>query len=159
MLILLDNTVLSNFALVERIDLLVLALGAHVATTPQVVDEHRAGVALGRVPETDLTWLQVLVLSAAEEASLQQFLLHLNQGEAACLAVAAHRPARVLTDDRDARRFAGRRRIAISGTLGVLVRLVRTDHLTVPEADSLLRKMITQGYRSPVESLQELLSL
>ncbi len=157
MLILLDTTVLSNFALVGRPDLLRLALGSEVAATPQVMAEIMAGVALGRVPETDLEWLKVVALSEVEEESYQRFLRHLNQGEAACLAVAAHRPARVLTDDRDARAFAVRRGIAISGTLGVLVRLVKSQHLTVAQADDLLRQMIVQNYHSPVESIKELL--
>ncbi len=157
MLVLLDNTVLSNFASVRRADLLQLALGPGAATTPQVMGEFLAGVALGHVPETDWAWLSVLSLSAAEEESCQRFLRHLNKGEATCLAIAAHRPARVLTDDRDARTFAGRSGIAISGTLGVLVRLVRLAHLTGAQADALLRQMIDHGYHSPVESVHELL--
>ncbi len=48
MLFLLDNTVLSNFALVRRADLLLLALGPEIATTPEVVEEFLAGVALGQ---------------------------------------------------------------------------------------------------------------
>ncbi len=157
MLLLLDNTVLVNFALVGRADLLRLALGPEVATPPQVMEEFLAGVALGRVPETDWTWLSVVSLSAIEEESHQQLRRHLNQGEAACLAVAAHRPARVLTDDWDARATAGRRGIAISGTLGVLVRLAKSDQLTAAQADDLLQNMIAQGYRSPVESIKDLL--
>jgi len=51
MTLLLDNTVLSNFALVNRIELLATALGADIATTPQVLAEFRTGVALGRLPE------------------------------------------------------------------------------------------------------------
>ena len=37
MILLLDNTVLSNFALVGHIDLLPKVLGAKVATTPSLV--------------------------------------------------------------------------------------------------------------------------
>jgi predicted nucleic acid-binding protein len=121
------------------------------------MEEFQAGVALGRVPETDLDWLAVLPLSPTEEKKFQSFLQHLNRGEAACLAVAAHRPARFLTDDRDARTFAGQRGIAISGTLGVLIRLVNLNQCTAAQADALLRQMIKQGYRSPVESITELL--
>ena len=156
MLVLLDNTVLSNFALVRRTDLLLSALGPAASTTPQVMEEFQAGVTLGRLPVTDCPWLSILTLSPAEEERLQRFLLHLNRGEAACMAVAVHRSARVLTDDRDARAFAAQRGIAISGTLGVLSRLVTLGHLTVPRADDLLRRMIDQGYRSPLESIETL---
>jgi predicted nucleic acid-binding protein len=58
MMLLLDNTVLSNFALVDRIDLLVDALGSQVATTPQVIAEFNDGIARGRLPETKLDWLE-----------------------------------------------------------------------------------------------------
>jgi predicted nucleic acid-binding protein len=51
MMMLLDNTVLSNFALAGRIELLTKALGSQVATTPQVIDEFNAGIARGRVPK------------------------------------------------------------------------------------------------------------
>ncbi len=157
MLVLLDNTVLSNFALVGRVDLLRLALGSEVSTTQQVMEESLAGVALGRVPATDWAWLPVIALSAAEEETYQTFLRHLNRGEAACLAVAAQRPARILTDDRDARALASRRGIAISGTLGVLARLVKLGYLTEAQADDLLQHMIAKGYQAPVGSVKGLL--
>jgi predicted nucleic acid-binding protein len=48
-MLLLDNTVLSNFALVDRIDLLADALGSQVATTLQVIDEFNDGIARGRL--------------------------------------------------------------------------------------------------------------
>ena len=76
--------------------------------------------------------------------------------EAACLAVAAHRNGRVLTDDRDARKLAAQMKIPVSGTLGVLLRLVQIDALTLPEANNMLKQMIAQGYRSPVEKLDDL---
>lgn len=90
-MLLLDNTVLSNFALVGRIELLTIALGNQVATTPQVIDEFNDGVARGRVPETKLDWLEVLNLAAKEEAIFQELLMRVNAGEAACLAVASQR--------------------------------------------------------------------
>lgn len=158
MIVLLDNTVLSNFALVERTDILQTTLGTDAATTPQVMSEFRTGVARGKIPESSsVEWLPVLALSSAEEKLYQSLQRRLNAGEAACLAVAAHREARVLTDDRDARVLAGRMKIPISGTLGVLVRAVRTEQLKRTEADELLRQMIARNYRSPVESISELL--
>lgn len=83
-------------------------------------------------------------------------LEHLNTGEASCLAIAATRGCRVFTDDRDARELAARWRIPISGTLGLLMRLVDVKALSLAEADALLVRMITAGYRSPVTSLLEL---
>jgi hypothetical protein len=50
MRVLLDNTVLSNFALVERPDLLRVAVGTVAATTTDVMSEFGAGVEQGRLP-------------------------------------------------------------------------------------------------------------
>lgn len=61
-----------------------------------------------------------------------------------------------MTDDRDARKFAMRRGIPISGTLGILNRLVQSDILRADKGDQLLEEMIVKGYRSPVASLKEL---
>lgn len=157
MIILLDNTVLSNFALVERTDLLREVLGEHSVTTSQVAEEFRAGITLRRLPETEIDWLPILTLSSDEEAHCQRLQRHLNAGEASCLAVSAHRSGRVLTDDRDARVLAGRMGIPISGTLGVLIQAVQTGRLTLDQADDLLSEMIRQKYRAPVKTLRELL--
>lgn len=60
MMLLLDNTVLSNFAMVGRIELLTVALVSQVATTPQVIDEFSEGITTGLVPETRWNWLVLL---------------------------------------------------------------------------------------------------
>ena len=62
----------------------------------------------------------------------------------------------VLTDDRAARKLAAQLKIPISGMLGVLLRLVQIDVLTMPEANELLGQMIAAGYRSPVEKVEDL---
>lgn len=155
-MLLLDNTVLSNFALIARVDLLIEAMGDQISTPPQVIDEFNEGVARGRLPQVGLDWLEVVSLEADEEALYQELTGRLNAGEAACLAVAAHRGGRVLTDDRDARILAAQIKIPISGTLGSLLRLIRMQALTLSEANELLSQMIAHGYRSPVEKLEDL---
>ena len=79
-----------------------------------------------------------------------------NAGESACLAMALNRRCRLVTDDRDAREYARRLQIPLSGTLGILIRLVEIEHLTIEQADGLLSRMLEAGYRSPVLSLREL---
>ena len=54
---------LSNFAHIERLDLLRLAL-SNAATTSQVMTELEKGVASGRVPACDLEWLDVVKLTS-----------------------------------------------------------------------------------------------
>jgi predicted nucleic acid-binding protein len=153
---LLDNTVMSNFALVERPDLLRTAFGGTLATPQQAFNELVAGVRRGKLPDLDWSWLSVWALEAAETPHYRQFLRRLNAGEAACLAMAIHREGRLVTDDRDARELAHRLRIPLSGTLGVLVRLVDVGALQVEQADALLSRMMVAGYYWPVVSLEEL---
>jgi predicted nucleic acid-binding protein len=156
MIMLLDNTVLSNFALVNRIELLTNALENQSATTFQVLDEFENGVARGHLPETRLDWLEVLDMEAEEESLFRELLARVNAGEASCLAIAAQRNGRVLTDDRDARKLAAQLKIPVSGTLGVLLRLVQINVLALFEANDILGQMIIGGYRSPVEKLEDL---
>lgn len=157
MITLLDNTVLSNFSTVERPDLVQLALGETAATVEEAYAELQAGIQLGRLPPCDWSWLPVLSLSESERVTYERLRERLNAGEAACLALATGRECRVFTDDRDAREIAADMQIPISGTLGLLVRLVDQGFLSLQEADDLLGRMIAAGYHSPVTRLAEIM--
>jgi predicted nucleic acid-binding protein len=154
---LLDNTVLSNFSIVERADLVRLALGDEAATTQTVWDELQSGVRIGRLSAQDWSWLQVFSLAEDEREFYQLLTRRLNAGEASCLAIAARRGCRVLTDDRDARELAAAWQIPISGTLGLLLRLIDIGTLSLTEGDELLARMTAAGYHSPIDTLQEML--
>ncbi len=155
---LLDTTLLSNFALVRRPDLLRGVLGMHAATTPAVTAELQTGEALGLIPVCDWSWVQVLEPTADERGLAVGLSRQLDPGEAECLAVALSRAGRFLSDDFAARRAAEARGVIVSGTLGVLIVLVETGRLSLAEADDLLGVMIEHGYRSPVRSLHILLA-
>lgn len=158
MLALLDNTVLSNFASVRRPELLSASLGKAAVTTSQVADELHTGIRTGRLPVANWSWLPVLSLSSSQTALYESLLEHLNRGEASCLARAFGNPnIWVFTDDRDAREFAGQMQISISGTLGILLRMVRQRILSMPAANGILGEMLAAGYRSPVSDLRQLL--
>ena len=152
---LLDTTLLSNFARIGRLDLLMTIL-PEAMTTPQVLAELGKGEAAGWLPESDWEWLEVVTLPAKEQAHFEKMREVLGDGEASCLAVARERNGTLITDDRDARRYARRLGVAISGTLGVLALSVRRRILTLPEADSVLQAMIKQGYYSPANSLTDI---
>lgn len=156
MIALLDNTVLSNFTGIRRADLVRVALGEDAATSEAAWAELQTGIRIGKLPAQDWSWLPILSLTETEMPLYHLLLERLNAGEASCLAIAATRGYRVFTDDRDARELAARWRIPISGTLGLLVRLIDVKTLSLAEADALLVGMITAGYRSPVTSLREL---
>lgn len=106
-----------------------------------------------KLPALDWTWLPVWELEPTDLTRYRQLFISVNAGEAACLTMAVERGCRVFTADRDARKLARHLQIPLSGTLGVLARLVDSDYLVIGEAAQLLRTMITAGYRSPVTSL------
>jgi predicted nucleic acid-binding protein len=154
---LLDTTILSNFAHVRRAELLRSALGTDAGTTPRVLAELRAGESQGLVPACDWSWLEVLTPDTGEERLAGELARQLDPGEAECLAVAISRGCRVLSDDFAARRLGEGKGLAVSGTLGVLVRLCEMRLLSPGEADELLTQMIGHGYRSPMRSVKGLL--
>lgn len=103
-------------------------------------------------------WLRVLVPdSAAEQRLRAEFDLVLGPGEASSLALASSRGLALVSDDLAARRLAEEREVPLTGTLGILITLVRDGTLTLAEANDLLATMIERRYRSPVERLDELI--
>ena len=149
----LDNTVLSNFALVERPDLPLRLWRGHVCTTPAALSEYLAAGEERHLQPDCWNDLPVLELTAKEEEFANQVPPRLGSGERACLAVTHLRGGMLVTDDLDARRIARRRNVPISGTLGILVQCIQKDILSVNEANQLLTKMIAAGYHSPIEKL------
>ena len=62
-----------------------------------------------------------------------------------------------VADDLAARRLAETNNVPLSGTLGMLIALVRHDALSLKEANAILTTMILRNYRSPVDRLDELI--
>lgn len=155
-LILLDNTVLSNLALVGQMDLIFHLWPDRVATTRAVLDEYAVASQAGLLPPGAWTDLPVVEMTGEETEMADTFSSRLGAGERTCLAVAHLRGGRLATDDGDVRKAAGRLGIPLTGTLGVLAIAVRRDLLTLDQANALLAEMIAAGYRSPVEALDAL---
>lgn len=153
--VLLDNTVLSNFALVRHTELPQQLWGGAICTTPEVVAEYQQGVAAGVVPAAAWDALPQLALTAAEQHFAATLSVRLGPGERTCLAAAHLRHGLLVTDDRNARTLARRLDVAVTGTIGILIRLVRDGHLTHSAAEALLAGMIAAGFRSPVQHLGE----
>lgn len=149
MRLIVNTTVLSNFAFVERPELFRIGCPEGVVTAVQVMEEIRTGVAKGVLPSCDWDWLPVWTLDTAEEKRLfEQIGRRLGRGEAACLALAISRGLKFLTDDADARRWAQRAALPVSGTIGILVRLVQSGTLTLAEGNNLLTAMRPVGSRT-----------
>jgi predicted nucleic acid-binding protein len=154
----LNCTVLSNFALVRQLHLLRIAGEGKAATTEEVAKEFQSAIEMGYFAPITIEWLTVLPLSEAELFTFEVIHRRLGAGEASCLAIAQHRGMMVWTDDRDARRYARQSGIAVTGTLGILVRLVQTNVISQAEANAMLALMVQHGYRSPLKDLSVLLN-
>ena len=87
--------------------------------------------------------------TAGEQGLYAELSQALGPGEARQLTLA--------TDDLAARRAAAARGVKLTGTLGILVRLVREKHLTLAEANNVLTDMIALHYRTPVNRLDDLI--
>lgn len=156
-LVLLDNTVLTNFALVNRPDLVLDLWGSGSATTSAVITEYQAGVTSRGLP-VDI-WAPMLQLTpnSVEKDFAERWSPKLGSGERTCLAIAVHRKGMLACDDAEARREAQRFGLHITGSIGILVLNVRQGRLTRSQANALLEEMIVLGYRSPVPTLDDLL--
>ena len=152
----LDTTLLSNFAHIQRPELLRSALGSHAVTTATVLAELRSGVTSGWVPRCDWSWLAVVKLAEKEQIQAAHYTTILDAGESECLAIAKERGWVFASDDLAARRLAQQEGVAVTGTLGVLQKLIAIHLLTLDEADAHLAVMVARGYRAPVHSLRNL---
>jgi predicted nucleic acid-binding protein len=157
-LVVLDNTVLTNFALVGRPELVLNLWGELACTTPAVENEYQVAVAAGLVSATAWADLPVVILTEAEAAFAAELPLRLGAGERTCVSVAVHRQGLFVSDDRDARSSARHHGVPITGTLGILVMGVQRGRLSRNAANALLKGMIAAGYRSPISDLNQLLS-
>lgn len=150
-----DTTVLNNFAQIQRTDLLEAAWPDLAAPIP-VWNELELGVRRGLVPACDWSWLKLIDLTEREQERAGEVGRALDPGEAACIAVASSRGFLMLSDDWEARVLGRSLGLEVSGSLGVLDRLVWKQILSLDEADSLLAEMVRRGFRSPYQSLREI---
>jgi predicted nucleic acid-binding protein len=163
-----DTTVLSNLAVVGRLDLLEKRYRTVGLTTVEVSDELRRGLQAGygyleKVLQQIQSispggWLRIVAPESPAEHQLRgEFDLLLDPGEASCLALAISRGLILVTDDLAARQLAQERGVPLTGTVGILLAMVRDGVLSLTEANGILAKMIEWRYRSPVDRLDELI--
>jgi len=163
-----DTTALSNFSAANRLDLLEKRYYDKAFITLEVADELRKGVKAGYSYLSPVLkqisgvnpegWIQIVTPNAGNEYSLRfQFDKRLDPGEASCISLAITRKFIFVSDDLAARRIASKNDIPITGTIGILIALVRNNRLPLGEANRLLQNMIQKNYRSPVNHLDELI--
>jgi len=153
-MVLVDNTVLSNFAKVNRMDLLRKAF-EKLYVTEQVLEEFRVGVERGVLPNIPIDF-EVLKIKEDELELYDSLRIKLGRGEASCLAIAKNRSMKFLTDDSDARKVANILGVSVSGTIGVLVRCVEKGLITKEEGNKILKEMLVKGFYSPISDLSDL---
>lgn len=155
-LILLDNTVLSNFAQAEIVSAVFSLWGDQVCTTMEVIKEYQAGTLSVGLPKS--VWKDLKIVRQTEEEKIfgSKLSAGLGAGERSCLAVAHARGAIFATDDLFARETAKKHNILVIGTIGILIECVTKNILARTKAQKALDLMITNGYRSPIEDISNL---
>ena len=165
--VIVNTTVLSNFASVDALKLL-RSLWSRVYLSDQVLAEVQAGFDQGYSFYTDLEksvfpfedsgWLWLTALSDTAEFRLfGELRTSLHDGEASSIAIAKHRQWTFLSDDKAARQTCRSLSVPVTGTIGVLLALVKHHHIGLADANLLLSRMKATGYYSPVDSLSQLL--
>lgn len=152
--IVLDATVLSNLAFTDDLHLLD-HLTASCVTVGAVNDELRAGSSAYTELERAVDAME---LKTGHEPT-DPIRTALDRGEAYALQAALDLDGTLATDDRQARTHATDRDVPLTGSVGILLRLVEQNDLTTDDADAILQRWITDfQYHSPVESIHEALN-
>lgn len=152
--VLLDNTVLTNFASAKCADLPLEVWPGRVGVTQAAVEEYRRGVENVGLPAGVWDHLPLLKLTPEEKAWLQgRFPAYLGAGESVTIAAAFHRQGVFASDDFQARKTAQALDVPVIGSVGILIRSGQKDLLTLSQAQDLLDRMIQAGYYAPVTDL------
>jgi predicted nucleic acid-binding protein len=161
--VLFDCCVLSNFALSDTLFILKNLYGSSAFLTDFVSAEIVKGIqsghgGLSRIEDALAQgWLKEISPGRKGERAIWRTLtVSLGLGEASSFAVAKIRGCLFACDDRVARREAERLGVELTGTLGILKKAVRYREVSQRSADRILRRMITPGFFSPVNSIKTL---
>ncbi|MFB6189172.1 MAG: twitching motility protein PilT [Halapricum sp.] len=153
----LDATVLSNFAHVDHVELLVglPRLVTVAAVRTELEDGTRTHPYLDRAVAVLDDRIPVVTPSPATETLETTLLETLDPGEAQALAVAEATGGTIVTDDGDARTTANQRDVGLTGSIGLLVRFVENGHISAETADGYLKRWIDEaGFRSPARDFE-----
>lgn len=162
MSLIINNTVLSNFASVGKLDILKKLYGKAYITL-EVYEEVENGIRSGRkflnLVKTAINeeWLSVIELNEDELTIFNEILEALDYGEASCIAIAKERKYSFLSDDKNARKIAERFKIKYNGTIGILSLAYNKGIISKKEANQILKDMIMNGYYSPISNLDDIL--
>ena len=155
MLVLLDTTILTNFARVGLAQMIRDLWGEQICTTVAALREYQAGISTAGLPPLAWRQLRVLELAPEEEILASDRFQRLGLGERTCLAVAIVRSSILATDDKLARRAGKQFGIQVIGTIGILRTCIKQSLLSQSKAQIFLDEMIAAGYYSPTRNLKD----
>lgn len=152
----LNTTVLSNFAYIDELQVVVNL--ADVCTVPVVREELENGVDDHPYLQFALTALddEIPVVPISETVANRESVVraHLDPGEAQAFALADAHDGRLLTDDGDARSFAKEQGILVVGSVGILLAALDAGQITESTADTWLKTWIDDiGYYVPYRDI------
>lgn len=155
-----DNTAVSNFSAVERMDILRERYGERLMVTREVLHEAEKGPSPGAIRRAiEEGWVEVRTLYADSEEHnvfVELRARGFGLGESASIAVCSTGAAWVfVSDDLDARREAKRRGAGVVGTYGILAREVAEGRMDLEEGNELLRRMVGEGFRTHSNDLRD----
>ena len=162
--ILFDCCVLSNFALSDSFHIIKRLYANSSYATNFVMAENLRGILGGHNKLVSVSeaikegWLREIVLKEEKERALFETLsVSLGFGEASSIAAAKTRGYVFACDDRAARREADMLGVKLTGTIGILLKAIKRKVINKEEADVMLRRMIANGFYSPIRSIKDVL--
>ena len=168
--IVLDATVLINFARTDSIDWLAETISIPV-TVHAVKQELETGrqdgyefldsvfeylEPLDEAPAEPVDAIGVVPLGGLPRNDAPEAMEKLDRGEAHAL-YRAWPDGTLATDDLDARTLAKKRHVHVTGSIGILADGIERGALSIETADEWLEVWRDAGYYSPVETVRELI--
>lgn len=155
-----DNSAISNFTAVGRMDILRERYGGRLVVTGEVLLEAEKGPcpeAVRRAIREGWVELRIVYADSREHGVFAELRDRgFGLGEASLIAACSAGGTWVfVSDDLDARREARRRGTGVVGTYGILARQVAEAKMGLEEGNGLLRRMIEAGFRSHSDDLRE----
>jgi predicted nucleic acid-binding protein len=154
----LNTTVLSNFAAIDRIDLVADLAG--ICAVPEVETELEGGVQTHPYlqPALDALDEALPVVRISETVANREAVVrgHLDPGEAQAFALADTHDGRLLTDDGDARTFARDQGVTVVGSVGVLLTALDAGRIDEQTANDYLQTWIDDyGFYVPYRTIDD----
>jgi len=157
-----DTVVISNFVFSDALYLLQQRYKKRGLITSEVYGELVVGMdKYPKLQEIDSLFsdssFELVALSRTEIKHCQQLLTTLDLGESSIITYAQTHQYIVVSDDRAARNHCAGINIHVTGTIGILKACVQDQLLQLEDADIILKKMIQEGFYSPVKSMSHIL--